>query len=58
MGGRGASSGASIKTVSYENITKQQQSMKYSLNMQKTITISEKGTFHEYQIIKIWIIQT
>ena len=43
MGGRGASSGASIKTVSYENITKQQQSMKYLLNMQKTITISEKG---------------
>lgn len=43
MGGRGVRSSASIKTVSYENITKQEESMKYSLNMQKTITISEKG---------------
>lgn len=43
MGGRGVRSSISTKTVSYESITKQEESMKYSLNMQKTITIFEKG---------------
>ena len=43
MGGRGVRSSTSTKTISYESITKQEKSIRYSLNIKKTITIFERG---------------